>query len=137
VPGILTVPHVPSAHAGTPVGVPTATSDDLTSHSAGVTRATRFYAECHLLAASCNTAAIMRCMGKVELVTAHGGAEVRFCSFLTLAPDGLSGQLYTRSHFTHEKELVVRTQREAGGPQCQSGHSGEKESIFSLLGINP
>lgn len=114
-PGILTVPHVPSAHAGTPTVVPTATSDDLTSHSAAVTRAARFYAECHLLAVSCNMAAIMRHMGKGEMVTAHGGAEVRFCSFLTLAPDGLSSQPHARGHFTQEKELVVRTEREAGG----------------------
>jgi hypothetical protein len=71
VPGTLTVPHVPSAHVGTPTGAPTATSDDLTSHSAGVTTATYFYAECHLLAVSCNTAAIMRNTGKGELVIAH------------------------------------------------------------------
>jgi len=71
VPGILTAPHVPSAHAGTPTGAPTATSDDLTSHSAGVTTATRSYAERRLLAASCNKAAIMRHMGKGKHVTAH------------------------------------------------------------------
>lgn len=121
------MPHVPSARAGTPTGAPTATSDDSTSHSAGVTTATRFYAERHLLAASCNTAAIMRHMGKGELVTAHaikvyGVAGVKLCSFLTLAPDGLCGQLHNCGHFTQEKELLLPTEREAGGPQRQSGN---------------
>ena len=130
-PGILTVPHAPSAHAGTPTGAPTAASDDLTSHNADVIRATRFYAECHLLAASCNTAEIMRHMGEVELVTAHatkvyGGAGVQLHSFLTLAPDGPGGQLHTRGHFTQEKELLVPTEWEARGPQHQSGNFGKR-----------
>lgn len=116
VPGILTVPHVPSVRAGIPTGAPTATSDDSTSHSAVVTTATRFYAECHLLAVSCNTAAIMSHVGKGELVTAHaikvyGGAGVKLRSFLTVALDGLCGQLHTCGHFTQEKELLVHTER--------------------------
>ena len=107
-PGTLTVPPVPSAHAGTPTGAPTATSDDSTSHSAGVTTATRFYAECHLPAASCNTVAIMRHIGKDELLTAHdikayGRAGVKLHPFLTLASDGLCGQFHTCGRFTQEK----------------------------------
>lgn len=107
-PGILTAPHVPSAHAGTPTGVPTATSDDLTSHSADVTKATCFYAARHLLAASCNTAAIMRHKGTDEFFPAYaikvyGGAGVQLQSFLTLAPDGPGGQLHTCDHFTQDK----------------------------------
>jgi hypothetical protein len=58
VPGILRVPHVPSAHAGTLKDVPTATSGDLTSHSAGEITATHSYAEYRLLAGSYNTSAI-------------------------------------------------------------------------------
>lgn len=138
-PGILTAPHVPSAHAGTPTGAPTATSDDLTSHSAGVTTATRFYAECRLLAASCNTAAIMRHMGKGKLVTAHGikvygGAEIQFHSFLNLTQDGPGGQLHTCGHFTQEKKPLVPTKREVGGLQHQSRNSGEEENILSPPG---
>ena len=136
-PGILTAPHVPSAHAGTPTGVPTATSDGLTSHSAGVTGAIRSYAERHPLAASCNRAAIMRHAGKGELVTAHGGAAVRSSSFLTLAPDGPCGQLHTCGHFTQEKGLVVRTEREAGWAPAPVRTFCRRGKYLSLLGINP
>jgi hypothetical protein len=84
------VPRVPSAHAGTPMGAPAVTSDGLTSHSAGVTTATRSCAECHLLAASCNTASIKTHVRKGEVVTAHAmkvyvGAGVQLQSYLTLA----------------------------------------------------
>jgi hypothetical protein len=84
----------------------------------------------------------MRNMGKGELLIAHaikvyGGAGVKLCSFLTLAPDGLCGQLHTCGHFTQEKEFLVPTEQETKGPQRQSGNFGEEEIIFPLLAINP
>lgn len=55
--GILRGPHVPTAHARTPMGAPAAASGNLTSHSASVTTTTCSYAEHHLLAGSCNISA--------------------------------------------------------------------------------
>lgn len=65
--GILRGPHVPTAHARTPMGAPAAASGNLTFHSADVTTTTCSYAEHHLLAGSCSiSATIKEILGKPQ-----------------------------------------------------------------------